>query len=830
MLRPHARRLRLRSKAATAVASVLLMVAGLVVATPAQAVPGAGAAPSAATRAVETAAVVGTGPAATGIVKAADLTKFQAGNIVSDAVFYNSGSMTEGQIQSFLNSKVTTCRSGHVCLKDKTDRTRAIAADPMCSAYTGGGVESAARILFKVAQACGINPQALIVMLQKEQGLVTDTWPVDSQYKIAMGQGCPDTAACDSRYFGFFNQVYGAAWQLKRYANPPGTSNYFTWYAPGKTWNVRWHPNASCGSSPVYITNRATAALYYYTPYQPNTAALRAGYGEGDGCSSYGNRNFYQYFEDWFGSTQGVTRGLVSRSGHIFVVSGGLRYGIPPSQLAEYTRVFGNPVPVSQQYLDQWELKGAAGAVVRNAKTGQVAYLQGGMSHWFGSCALVAAWGGHCNTGAVILAPEDYSRIREGAKMTWFARLTADGPISLIEGNQLVPMYDAAAATAHNGGSAPYAAVMGSATAARYTLGPTRFTAGQFIRTTTSTRVYLPTTDGRLIYLPHWAIAAELGLPSSTYRTVDPAVLSRHTEAGSLAPTVRCGDVTAFAAGGVLYPTTSSALNGFALSVLDAPTCGALTVSSEPTLDRVFVQAPRHSAVYLAENGVLRHVTSPSLLRSLGGGAMPRILPLAAAVVDRMPKGEPMRPAPPAPTPPPAPAPAPSGTPVGQMIRSSGSSQTYLATADGRAIYLPSWDIAHEWGFPDRKVTVVSEGILSRLRVDGRLGLFATCGADAVVAAGGSHHAIAAAAATGFDPTRLDAATCAMLPRSQQAVLSRVFVQGVGQSAVYLADQGVYRHVTSPAALAALGGGVRPPVLSVSPGTIARLPMGGPWR
>ena len=49
-----------------------------------------------------------------------------------------------------LNSKVTTCRSGHVCLKDKTDRTRAIAADPMCSAYTGGGVESAARILFKV--------------------------------------------------------------------------------------------------------------------------------------------------------------------------------------------------------------------------------------------------------------------------------------------------------------------------------------------------------------------------------------------------------------------------------------------------------------------------------------------------------------------------------------------------------------------------------------------------------------------------------------------------------------------------------------------------------
>ncbi len=65
---------------------------------------------------------------------------------------------------------------------------------------------------------------------------------LDFRYTLAMGQGCPDTAACDKRYYGFFNQVYGAAWQLKRYANPAGTSQYFTWYAPGNTWNVRYHP------------------------------------------------------------------------------------------------------------------------------------------------------------------------------------------------------------------------------------------------------------------------------------------------------------------------------------------------------------------------------------------------------------------------------------------------------------------------------------------------------------------------------------------------------------------------------------------------------------
>ena len=142
--------------------------------------------------------------------------------------------------------------------------------------------ERASRIIYKVAQACGINPQVLLVTLQKEQGLVTHMWPSDWRYTIAMGQGCPDTAACDTRYYGFFNQVYGAAWQFKRYANPPGTSQYFTWYAPGQDLERPLPPERRCGSSPVYIQNQATANLYYYTPYQPNAAALRAGYGEGD--------------------------------------------------------------------------------------------------------------------------------------------------------------------------------------------------------------------------------------------------------------------------------------------------------------------------------------------------------------------------------------------------------------------------------------------------------------------------------------------------------------------------------------------------------------------
>jgi putative cell wall-binding protein len=247
------------------------------------------------------------------IVPAADLGGFQPGNIISDAVFFYKDSMTEAQIQAFLEKKVPQCRSGYTCLRDWYDTSRTTTADAMCGAYSGGVSERASRIIYKVAQACGINPQVFLVMLEKEQSLVTHVWPSLFRYQKAMGQACPDTAQCDVRYLGFFNQIFGAAWQLKRYANPPGTSQYFTWYAPGKTWNILWHPPFlengkyidKCGSAPVYIQNQATANLYYYTPYQPNAAALRAGYGSStDMCASYGNRNFYQFFMDWFGSTQ----------------------------------------------------------------------------------------------------------------------------------------------------------------------------------------------------------------------------------------------------------------------------------------------------------------------------------------------------------------------------------------------------------------------------------------------------------------------------------------------------------------------------------------------
>ena len=228
--------------------------------------------------------------------------EFDPGFIISDQVFFKGDAISESQTQSFLEAMAPSCAgaNGVTCLKNYTQSTtsRAASASAGCAAYNGAANERASRILVKVGIACGINPQVLIVMLQKEQGLVTKSSPTPSNYRIAMGYGCPDTAPCDAQFYGFYNQVYKAAWQLKIYGASPSSWRYHVGNVA-----VQFHPNVGCGSTVVNIRNQATASLYNYTPYQPNASALANLRGLGDSCGSYGNRNFWVYFNDWFGDT-----------------------------------------------------------------------------------------------------------------------------------------------------------------------------------------------------------------------------------------------------------------------------------------------------------------------------------------------------------------------------------------------------------------------------------------------------------------------------------------------------------------------------------------------
>lgn len=240
----------------------------------------------------------------------ASLAGFTAGNIMEDGVMANKNTMSEAQIQSFLKSKNScndsnlsrlsgyNANEGWLHSNGKTFYYNLKNGKFVCMADENFNGESAARIIWQAAQDYNINPQVIIVLLQKEQGLVTDTWPnKNHQYAAATGYDCPDSGnGCNNANAGFKTQIRKAA-QLFRTVLDGGWSNY-----PVGVNYVQYHPNKACGGTNVNIVNRATSALYRYTPYQPNQAALNAGYGTGDGCSAYGNRNFYNYFTDWFGS------------------------------------------------------------------------------------------------------------------------------------------------------------------------------------------------------------------------------------------------------------------------------------------------------------------------------------------------------------------------------------------------------------------------------------------------------------------------------------------------------------------------------------------------
>ncbi len=287
---------------------------------------------------------------------AASTAGFSAGNIISDAVMSNYNSMSVSDIQNFLTSK-NPCND-----YDYNKYLRLKAAYPNNSWHFENGHficlseerfgdgevigsgQTAAEIIHQAAQDYKINPQVLLVLLQKEQGLITDTYPNQVQYRAATGFGCPDTAACSTKYYGFKNQVRNAASMFREVLNG-GWSNYPAY----KTVYVQYNPNPGCGGTNVYIENRATSALYRYTPYQPNASALNAGYGTGDVCGAYGNRNFYLYFMDWFGSTQ------VSVDGVVADIPEGVYSFAPISNIKARLGVQGKNVQLTDS--DQWSVK-----------------------------------------------------------------------------------------------------------------------------------------------------------------------------------------------------------------------------------------------------------------------------------------------------------------------------------------------------------------------------------------------------------------------------------------------------------------------------------------
>ena len=360
--------------------------------------------------------------------KASPVVGFNAGRIIDDGVFTNSSSMNTSQIQAFLNSKVPTCDTWHAsgygqnppftCLKDFSENGR-----------------SAAQIIYDVAQQYQINPQVFIVLLQKEQGLITDTWPLASQYRSATGYGCPDTAACDAAYYGLTNQLTWSAKMFRAILNASPTwytpyimgNNYIKWQSDSWNSTTKAWVNV-CGGTTVNIQNRATQALYNYTPYQPNQASLDAGYGQGDSCSSHGNRNFYLYFTDWFGSTQfpqpiGALIQQSQSTGAIYLVDNSTaiptRYAVPDWQTMQNYGLDAYPaMGVSNTTLMAMTDGGTLTSLVWD---GSSVYLVNNQTRYPVTLAMCTNWGFSCSDSTYVKSlPMNFQTqyLRQGTLLT----------------------------------------------------------------------------------------------------------------------------------------------------------------------------------------------------------------------------------------------------------------------------------------------------------------------------------------------------------------------------------------------------------------------------
>lgn len=272
---------------------------------------------------------------------------WKAGRIIDDDIFTNRDAMSVADIQTFLNEHVGT--GGYDSVPGQCDTNGARNAQPYSSTTRAqyaaslgrpstftclanyyevpkqnpgpgipannygntpipAGASSAARLIWDASQRYNISPKVLLVTVQKESAgpLTTDDWPFQKQYTYAMGAHCPDSgpggaANCDENYAGFSIQISESA-ALLRYYLDNMSQPWWPYKKLGNNDILFQNAKPECGSSTVNIVTKATAALYTYTPYQPNQAALNNVYGLGDGCSAYGNRNFWRIFSDWFGS------------------------------------------------------------------------------------------------------------------------------------------------------------------------------------------------------------------------------------------------------------------------------------------------------------------------------------------------------------------------------------------------------------------------------------------------------------------------------------------------------------------------------------------------
>ncbi|MFA5130960.1 MAG: hypothetical protein WC467_00890 [Patescibacteria group bacterium] len=198
---------------------------------------------------------------------------FNPNKIIEDSELLDYNAMSLPDIQNFLQSKNSYLANYITPNASGVSKSAAeIIYDASHNNFDCSGVTlSDAPTELEKQQKCRIittvNPKFLLILLQKEAGLIEDPSPAQARLDWATGYGCPDGWVCNPYYKGFGKQVNSASLQFLAYINEQERYNY----KAGQTYTIAntLDPYCTTTNQTMVVTpvNKATAALYNYTPH-----------------------------------------------------------------------------------------------------------------------------------------------------------------------------------------------------------------------------------------------------------------------------------------------------------------------------------------------------------------------------------------------------------------------------------------------------------------------------------------------------------------------------------------------------------------------------------
>jgi hypothetical protein len=241
--------------------------------------------------------------------------EFNPSMVLADADVFDLGTMSYPRMVSFLRSK-------------------GVLAD-LILPDIDGTPKPASDIIWRVATTYNVNPQFLLMLLQKEQSLVEDPAPSQRQLDWATGFAVCDSCSKDdpsiADFKGFANQVEYAAKQMRdRYYMRVLTIGHTgTGLAPGATTII--------DGITVIPANIATAAMYSYTPH------------------IHGNQNAWKIWKRWF--TRHFPNGTAVRGsdGKIWWIRNGLKRPFASTAVASTMIDLGKVVNVNDAELSAYD-------------------------------------------------------------------------------------------------------------------------------------------------------------------------------------------------------------------------------------------------------------------------------------------------------------------------------------------------------------------------------------------------------------------------------------------------------------------------------------------